>query len=109
MYEPNSLDKKNLFVQFENFKLIFEVNSDLMRVDPLLKEKISHRIGLLKNHLDDLEMWEMTDSQTKYDNLIAQANRIVEEIKVLIEQMLNQENSPPVDSLQNPAESLDSL
>lgn len=108
MYEHNSFDKKNLVVQLENCKLILEVNSELLENDTYLEEQISSSIGMLVSHLEQLDNGEGNDP-IKYNRSLYEANKILKEIKVLIERMLLRDAFPLDDSLQNPAERLGPL
>ena len=98
MNEPKRLDKRNMLVQLESYILILEVNSELFEINPHVKEQIMHRIGMLGTHLDELDMRERMKDQINYNDLADLANRILAEIKSLLQQVLNQDSLPYNDS-----------
>ena len=108
MYEHNGFDKNHLLVQLENFKLILKVNSDSIENDQDLRERISHSMWMLESHLNELERGD-GNNPIQYNTSLDKANKIVEEIKLLIERMLNVDTTPPSNSLQNQADSLSPL
>jgi hypothetical protein len=108
MYENNGFDQNHLLVQLQNFKLILQVNSELLENNQDLRELISQAMVMLESHLNELDKWGRNDP-THYNTSLDQANKILEEIKFLIGRMLNQDTLPHNDSLQNPADSLGSF
>lgn len=99
MYEYNGFDQDHLLVQHENFKLILQVNSELLENDQDLRELISHAMAALEGYLNELDKWGRSDPNN-YNTSLDRANKILEEIKFLIERMLNQDTSPHNGSLQ---------
>ncbi len=94
------LDKRSLSTQLESYKLVFDVNSHLLEKDHLLREQICHRLGMLENQMNELELGERTGDKIRYKHALEQANQIMRGVKSLIDQMLDQEIFPYDDSLQ---------
>ena len=89
-------DRKDLLVQLENYRLILDVNADILADDPLLEEKIDYYLGMLNGHLDQLDRWEQTSDSTNYEISIDQASRLLFEIKGFDVKLLDdQEPSSP--------------
>ena len=92
MNTPNRLDKRSLEMQLENYKIIMEANSDLFEKDLLLKEHISHKMSMFESYTNELGYWGRKMDRIKYDQLLDQANKVLEEISLLIMQTLDQKN-----------------
>lgn len=107
MYNNDGSDRRYLEVQLANYKLILEVNSDLLVNNQPLRDQIRNCMGMLESCLGEMDKGE-GNNPTKYNNSLSEANKALEEIKALIKRMLNQDTSPHI-RLQNPAESLGSL
>jgi hypothetical protein len=99
MHENNGFDQNHLLVQLENFKLILQVNSELVENDQSLRESMSYAIEMLERHLNELDKWERNEP-TQYNTSLDQANKILEELKFLLKRLFNQDNTPGNDSLQ---------
>lgn len=59
--------------------------------DRLLNEQICRRMMMLESCLRELELWEKRNDPIRYDQSLDQANKILEGIGGLIEQMLDTE------------------
>jgi hypothetical protein len=94
MDTSNRLDKRNLLVHLENYKIILQVNADLLEEDRLLNEHIHHRISMMESTVSDLEMWERKKDSPEYAQALDRANRILQGIRVLIEHLINADNVP---------------
>jgi hypothetical protein len=94
MDTSNQLDKRDLLLNMENYKIILQVNSHLLEEDRLLNEHIHHRMSMMESTVSDLEMWERKRNRTEYDQSLERANRILQGIKVLIDHLLNPDNVP---------------
>ena len=90
---PTSMqfDKRGLQIQLDICKLVFDGDTDLLVEDRLLKEQICHRMMMLESCLRELELWEKRNDPIRYDQSLDQANKILEGIGGLIEQMLDTE------------------
>ena len=88
MYEHGVLHKKNLQLQLDSFELILEANTELLENDQHLSEQINHWLGILERYLDELDKEEAND-QIQYNPSLEEADKILDEIKFLIQRMLN--------------------
>jgi hypothetical protein len=90
-------DRKDLLMQLENYRLILDVNADLLASDPLLGEKIDYTLGMLNGHLDQLNRWEQTGDSTNYEFSIDQASRLLLEIRGFVVKMLGDQEPSSTD------------
>ena len=95
MPKLEDLDKRSVLSQLKNYKLIVDINSDLLDDDRLLRQQIIHRIGMLESCLNEMEMWERTKDITKYNQSLDQASKLLEGISTLINQMLDNDGYFP--------------
>jgi hypothetical protein len=98
---PSRFDKRGLLEQLDNYKLIIQVNSELLEEDQLLKEQVRYEMGRIESQLDEMNTWENINEQTKYRYSLDEANRILDTLKNLIEQMLGDDDLYSEDSLQS--------
>jgi hypothetical protein len=101
MARAKRLDKKSLLEQLDNYKLIFQVNSDLLEGDPLLREQIRRKLGMIDSQVNEMNASEQSNDQLKYDYSLDDANRILDALKELIEQMLGNGDIPIDENLEN--------
>ncbi len=86
------LDRRDLLVQLENYRLILDANADSLAGDPLLGEKLDYYLGMLNGHLDQLDRWEQTNDSTNYEISIDQASRLLLEIRGFVVKMLGDQD-----------------
>jgi hypothetical protein len=101
MERTERLDKKSLLERLDNYKLIFEVNSDLPEEDRLLREQINHKFWMIDSRLNELNILERANDQSNYDFSLDEANRILDALKELIEQLLGDNVIPIDDNFEN--------
>jgi hypothetical protein len=89
MNNANSLDRKNLQIQLDNYKLIVEVNTDLEEESLFDKDGLAKKIELAQSYLDDADEWGKLDDQTKTYDALSNANIIILEIRAVIRHLLN--------------------
>src|SRR6266498_1560544 len=89
--EPNRLDKKSLQTQLENYKLIAEVNADLIDESLFAKEELAKNLELAQSYINESCQWEKIGDPTKYDDALSNAKIIIMEITAVIKRMLNQD------------------
>ena len=92
MNTSSKFDKDSLIIQLENYETFLQLYPHLVENDRLLKEHISHRMGMLQSAIAELELLEITDAQEEYEQSLDRANRILQGVKALIEYMLNPNN-----------------
>lgn len=100
MIKPQRADKRSLLVQLESYRLILEANLELFETNRQIREQISHRMGRLGAHLDELDRWERMKDQVNYNLSAEQAYGLLEEIKALLQQILYQDPLPGDDGSQ---------
>ena len=88
MYEHSGFHKKNLELQLESFKMVLEANTYLLENDQHLSDQINHWLGILESDFDELDKEEEND-QIQDNPSLEEADKILEEIKFLIQRMLN--------------------
>jgi hypothetical protein len=101
MERGKRLDKKSLLERLDNYKLIFQANSDLLEEDRLLGEQIRHKLGMIDSRVNELNIWDRANDQSNYDYSLDEANRILDALKELIEQMLGESSMLIDDNLEN--------
>ncbi len=97
---PSGFDKSELLRQLDNYKLIIEVNSELLEENPVLEEQVRCEMVMIERELGEMNMWEETHVQTKYRYSLDEANRILDALRNLIEQMLGDGDLSSDDSLE---------
>jgi hypothetical protein len=84
------IDKINLFVQLDNYKLITEMNDHLFVDHPLAKEQLAREFERLDGYLDDVDRWELQGECVKYQHAIVEAKAALDTIRSLINEILSQ-------------------
>jgi len=101
MNEANPLDRRSLAVQLENYKLIIDANLEMFEKDPLLKARLTHKMGMLESCIGELDKWERIDDRAQYNHLLAQANALVRETGILVKQALEKDSLSDKSNLQS--------
>jgi hypothetical protein len=101
MERGKRLDKKDLLERLDNYKLIFQENSDLLEEDRLLRAQIRHKLGMIDSRVNELNIWDRANDQSNYDYSLDEASRLLDALKELIEQMLGDSSVLIDDDLEN--------
>ena len=83
------IDRMNLLLQLDNYKLIAEMNDHLFVDDPLVKEQLTLEFERLENYLDEVERWEGQGECAKYNHAIVEPKTTIDYIRVLISEILS--------------------
>lgn len=104
MNTSDRLDKRSLLTQLENFRLIFQANSEDLEKHQHLKAEISQRMGDLETCIKELDILEGSHDTITFNQVLDQANRLVLGMKGLMAQLFAQDTFPFDDNLQSPSE-----
>jgi hypothetical protein len=83
------------------YKLIIQVNSDLLEEDRLLGERILQKLGVIDSQVNEMNKWERVNDQPKYDYSLYEVNRTLAALKELIQQILGDDDGPIDNNLGN--------
>jgi hypothetical protein len=101
MNNANSLDRKNLQIQLDNYKLIVEVNTNLEEESLFAKDGLAKKIELAQSYLNDADDWGKRGDHTKSHDALSKANLMIVEITAVLKHILNQDI--PLDDSDLPA------
>jgi hypothetical protein len=102
MDTPDRLDKRGLLSQIENFKLIFQMNSEELEKNPPLREDIRQRMAELESCVKELDILERSHDAITFNQILDQANHLLLVMKGLMRQLFAQDTFPFDDDLQSP-------
>lgn len=91
MYKPNGLDRRCLQTQLENYRLIAEVNPELLDENLFTKEELAKKVDLAQSCINESYQWEELGDQTKSHNALSDANMIIVELNMVIKYLLGQD------------------
>jgi hypothetical protein len=91
MTNADSLDRKNLQIQLDNYKLIVEVNTDLEEESLFAKDGLAKKLELAQSYLNDSDDWGELGDWTKSHDALSNANIIIGQIGAVIKHILNQD------------------
>jgi hypothetical protein len=94
MESPKRLEKSGLLERLDMYKLIIQVNSDLLEEDRLLGERILQKLGMIDSQVNEMNEWERVSDQPKYDYSLYEVNRTLAALKELIQQILGDDDGP---------------
>ena len=57
MYKPNGLDRKSIQIQLENYKLIAEVNQELLDENLFAKAELPGKLALGQSYINESHQW----------------------------------------------------
>jgi hypothetical protein len=100
MYKPNGLDRKSLQTQLENYKLIAEVNQELLDENLFTKGELPGKLELAQSYINQSREWEELGDQPNSDDALTSANLIIVEVGAVVKLVLNQVISSSNRSLQ---------
>lgn len=84
------IDRMNLLLQLDNYKLIAEMNDHLFEDKPLVKEQLTLEFDRLDNYLDQVEIWGGQGEYGKYNLAMTEAKTSLDYIRLLINEILSQ-------------------
>jgi hypothetical protein len=90
MDNANSLDRKNLQTQLDNYKLIIELNTNSEEESLFAKDGLAKKIELAQSYLNDADDWGKLGDYTKSHDALSNANMIIVEITSVLKHILNQ-------------------
>ena len=91
MDKPNGLDRRSLQTQLEGFKLIAQVNQELLDRHGFTLEQLSYELGSAQNYINESYQWEELGDQTKSHYALTDANIIILGIGVVVKRTLDQD------------------
>jgi len=100
VYKPNGLDRNSLQIQLENYKLITEVNLELLDEYQVTQGELPGKLELVQSYINQSREWEELGDQTKSHAALTSANLIIVELGAVIKLVLNQVISSDNGSLQ---------
>jgi hypothetical protein len=100
MYQPNGLDRNSLQIQLDNYKLISEVNLELLDQYQVTQGELPGKLELAQSYINQSREWEEFGDQTKSHDALTSANLIIVEVGAVIKLVLNQGISSDNGSLQ---------
>ena len=90
MIEPTSPDGKQLRSQLEDYKLIVEVNQDLLDKNISSRDDLAAKLAAAQGFIDQLEQ---PGEEVDYHAALNDAIQIIEEIRIVIKVVLSQDTS----------------
>lgn len=63
MYKPNGLDRNSLQIQLENYKLITEVNLELLDEYQVTQGELPGKLELAQSYINQSREWEELSAQ----------------------------------------------
>ena len=100
MYKPNGLDRISLQIQLENWKLIADVNQELLDENLFAKAELPEKLALAQSYINESHQWEKLGDQPKSHDALTSAGLIIVEVGAVIKLVLNQAISSDNGSLQ---------
>ena len=100
MYKANGLDRKNLQIQLENYKLIAEVSPELLDEYQFAKGELPGKLELAQIYLNQSFECEESGDQSKSHDALASANILIVEVGAMLKLVLHQSISSDTDGLQ---------
>ena len=91
MHKPNGLDRKSLETQLENYKVIAEVNPEVIDKNLFTKAELSRNLELAQSYIIESHRWEELGDQTKSHYALTNANIAILEISAVIKYILYQD------------------
>jgi hypothetical protein len=91
MDKPNGLDRKCLLTQLENYKLIAEVNTELLEENLFAKEEFLEKLELAQRYINESHQWEELGDQTRSHSTLSNASMIIVEAGAVIKCLLYQD------------------
>src|SRR5512133_1379799 len=93
MYKPNGLDRKRRQTQFENYKLIAEVNTELLASNLFTERELPRKLELAQSYINESHQWEELGDQTKSHDALTNANIMIVEVGAVIKYILSQDTA----------------
>jgi hypothetical protein len=100
MYKPGGLDRKSLQTQLENYKLIAQVNQELLDENIFTKGELPGKLALAQSYINESDQWEKLGDQTRCHDALTNANLIIVEVGGVIKLILIEETTSDESSLQ---------
>lgn len=100
MDQPNHLDRKRLQTQLENYKLITEVNKELLDENLFTRRELPGKLELAQSFINESHQWEELGDPSKSHVALTNANIIIVEVGVVIKLILHQASTLDDSSLQ---------
>lgn len=100
MDKPDGLDRNGLQTQLDNYKLISEVNLELLEQYQFTKGELPGKLELAQSYINQSRAWEKLGDQSKCHDALASANLILVEVGAVIKLVLNQVVSSDESDLQ---------
>lgn len=100
VHKPNGLDRNSLQIQLENYKIITEVNLEMLDEYQFTQEEFPEKLELAQSYINQSREWEELGDQSKSHDALTSANMIIVEVGAVIKLVLNQGISSDNGSLQ---------
>ena len=93
MDKPDGLNRNFLQTQLENYKLIAEVNSELLDEDLIEEAEFLAKLELAQRYLNESHQWEELGDQTKSLETLSIAHEILVKVGAVIKHLLYLDSS----------------
>jgi hypothetical protein len=100
MYKPNGLDRNSMQIKLENYKLITEVNLELLDKYQVSQGELPGKLELAQSYINQSREWEELGDQPKSHDALTSADLVIVEVGSVIKLVLNQVISSDNGSLQ---------
>lgn len=91
MDKPNGLDWRSLQAQLETYKLIAEVNTELLDENLFAKAEFLGMLELAQRYINESRQWAELGDQTKSRGTLSNANIVIVEAGAVIKHLLYQD------------------
>jgi|WetSurMetagenome_2_1015567.scaffolds.fasta_scaffold259766_1 hypothetical protein len=85
------IESENLLQTLEGLKFFADANSDALNKNPVFLEFVAFKMDIARGFIEELQIWETLENQSKCDYAIENARFFLEQIQVLMDRMLNQQ------------------
>jgi hypothetical protein len=92
MDKPNGLDRNCLQTQLANYKLIAEVNTELLEENLFTEKEFLGKLELAQRYLNESHRWEELGDRMKSNETLNNANMIIVKVGTVIKRLLYQDS-----------------
>jgi hypothetical protein len=85
------IESENLLQELEGLKFFADSNRDALNKNPVLVEFVAFKMDIAQGFIEELQIWETLENQSKCDYVIENAQFFLEQIQVLMDRTLNQQ------------------
>jgi hypothetical protein len=84
------IESENLLQKLEGLKLFAHAKSDALNENPVSLEFVAFKMEIAQGFIEELQIWETLENQSKCKYAIENAQFFLEQIQVLMDRTLNQ-------------------